>query len=813
MFQSPPSPKEKRRTGGVANNIPPDTGGSSLALALKAQWAVVVSSLNHHHGGSLMPPTSAAPSRRQHEAEVVRLLGVVRDIASRSSAATSGNNSGSASSKQLLDLDELVPLVLAMSIAPLPSVESQVAALQAVMAFVQAAAAGASNPANTSSSLQKVHLGSLLKKHAVLQGIEVALGSAATADVTLSLLELLLCLVSNYISVGESLLLAHDLMLFLCDALEVSSDVEVCFIASIFHAVCSFTDGPRVLVSLNAHHKLLSFLASNTNSNDRNPTSQTTALQVLVSLSIVCPSGLMQLARQASFARVLSRIASEKWLNPVQLACLFITNIAAANVNNSQDLVELTVALCRNNFWTHVACLVGKTSPRCSASASQALLAFTFHHAQLVSDAVVASSSAVHSILWKLLDDQDPVDPSGSRISRNFTALTLALFLAASPKARSVLRTLLTSHFSPVSTDNLRERCVACLMDIDDSFYDQVKFLTADGNSKAAPLSTGTEEIEVEEGVHGDDDTANVPSSRDATCGTAAQPPIGGAAPSSSTSAADHAKSGDHLHHQLPPALMQSRATRAKLIRIVRQVIRVYTAHDDGTVVVTSAADQQTSHSHPGAESRSKPPQQLKSVIFQEALEVIVQLAHHYSRNRPDNLRNPPSAFSSSSTASGLRPSSALGGADSRRSSSSSFSKPRLSSSSSSNPWSPPKKHAVDRTWSIEDLQRSDVLTFEIELENVASTIPLVQKRLEQHLEILGRTLLATSISFPRRRCVLQDLHQNVYPKISMFLGFILQQISSSRAVVKAIAECSRKIDSGNILQLYHATGLLTAAS
>jgi hypothetical protein len=793
MFQSPPQQLINRR--GTAAEIDPK--GSSLALALRAQWAVLVQSAP---GGR-----ATSVPRATHEAEIVRLLGCVKQMAASLSSTNgfrSGNTSsfgvpsgGAAGILKALDFDELLPLTLAMGIAPLPSVESQISALHALVAVIHATAASTSSSGPATGVLVKAQVCSLLKAHQALQGIEVALTSAATAEVTQALLELLLCIVSKFSPIAESLLAAPQLLGFLCDGVEVLSHPEVCFIASILQVLCQFTDGPRILVAMNAHHKLLTFLAANTNG-DRNVAAQTAVLQVLVSMSLSSPAGFLQITRQAAFARILLRLTSEKWLNPVQLSCLLLSNLSAAGPNGEETL-DLATALSRNGVWAAIASLIGKTLPRCSGAAAQAIYTFSIHHAGVIAEAVVSSKGAIHSMLYKLLDNADPVDVVGSRIGKNFTALSLAMFLASSVKARSVLRTVLSSHVSPVSTHALRDICVACLQDTSDSFFEPIRLCTNPNTiSNKSSQNYGeskTEEIEL------DDDGINAAAHHPIVNEKLLAPPSFTGEGTSGANAV-RPQSCPSSRSASATSVLAAKATRVKLIRVIRQFVRVHADLDDGTVVIATALPVPINGGTKSADSNSMfvggtpaPVPFQKSVMFQEALEVIVQLAHHYRHNRPATTKRGPSALTGKK---GLR-----------------FAEISAVDVARRNPWSPPVKHDVDRTWCIDDLQRTDVFTFEVDLENVPSGLPVVLQRLEQHTQDIGRALLSVSMSFPQRRCVLQDLHQNVFPKISMFISFILQQLSSSRAVVKAIAECSRKVDSGNILQLYRAAGLLTSAS
>jgi len=128
----------------------------------------------------------------------------------------------------------------------------------------------------------------------------------------------------------------------------------------------------------------------------------------------------------------------------------------------------------------------------------------------------------------------------------------------------------------------------------------------------------------------------------------------------------------------------------------------------------------------------------------------------------------------------------------------------------SSNPWRDVVKHDNSRTWSVNDVERSDIFVFQIGLDEAVSLLPRVISDLQNHVHTLQKMLKVTSVSQPQRRCLLLDLYHNVYTKMHHCLKYIFEQIGTSAVVTQVIAGSSRQITSSNVLELYHAIGLAT---
>eukprot|EP00455_Lapot_gusevi_P049849 TRINITY_DN7139_c0_g1_i1.p1 TRINITY_DN7139_c0_g1~~TRINITY_DN7139_c0_g1_i1.p1 ORF type:complete len:285 (+),score=-8.48 TRINITY_DN7139_c0_g1_i1:117-857(+) len=135
------------------------------------------------------------------------------------------------------------------------------------------------------------------------------------------------------------------------------------------------------------------------------------------------------------------------------------------------------------------------------------------------------------------------------------------------------------------------------------------------------------------------------------------------------------------------------------------------------------------------------------------------------------------------------------------------------SNSSSKNLWAAPTRHAVDRRWSVEHLERNDVYLFDCPVEQITPGLHEVMEGLSLHVARLKHELNLNSMSKPMRRCVLQDLYSHVYPTMLTCLQFIAQSLSSDEHAantIRMIADGggSRAISSANIVDIYHAVGL-----
>lgn len=132
-------------------------------------------------------------------------------------------------------------------------------------------------------------------------------------------------------------------------------------------------------------------------------------------------------------------------------------------------------------------------------------------------------------------------------------------------------------------------------------------------------------------------------------------------------------------------------------------------------------------------------------------------------------------------------------------------------SSAFTNPWAPVRKRHPGRQWGVEALQRDDVLLFYIDTaemqekglqDALAAATAHVQYLLEQ------RRLCPTAMV--ARRCALNDLYVNAYPKLFLMLRHMWDCVqatspSFSPSVRRLLLQHQTVIHSGNILQVFDA--------
>lgn len=118
------------------------------------------------------------------------------------------------------------------------------------------------------------------------------------------------------------------------------------------------------------------------------------------------------------------------------------------------------------------------------------------------------------------------------------------------------------------------------------------------------------------------------------------------------------------------------------------------------------------------------------------------------------------------------------------------------------------------RQWGVKELQREDVLLFLVHYTHLMTELPDAIAAVEDHLYYLRRQLQLCPTRVVRRRCLLNDLYMNVYPKVHLFLRYVHQQARRSRSVLQLLSTFSGgTIHSGNVLDVYDAVGRCTGLS
>lgn len=126
-----------------------------------------------------------------------------------------------------------------------------------------------------------------------------------------------------------------------------------------------------------------------------------------------------------------------------------------------------------------------------------------------------------------------------------------------------------------------------------------------------------------------------------------------------------------------------------------------------------------------------------------------------------------------------------------------------------SNPFAAPAKRLHhERQWVVADLQRSDVVLFIVHFAHLMEELPQAIEAVADHMAFLQRQLQLCPTRDVQRRCLLNDVYLNVYPKIHLFLRYINQQARRSRVVLQLLSDFDGgTIHSGNVVEVYDAVG------
>ncbi|KAG5478451.1 hypothetical protein LSCM4_04684 [Leishmania orientalis] len=242
----------------------------------------------------------------------------------------------------------------------------------------------------------------------------------------------------------------------------------------------------------------------------------------------------------------------------------------------------------------------------------------------------------------------------------------------------------------------------------------------------------------------------------------------------------------------------------------------------------------------------------LGGLFVQDSMRVVLQLAQHYthvstqrgtsSRISPNQIRaakegqrrgaqmlrdlpggtrgsrsrstSPPLTPGLGASAMMGSPSAMFGTAPRFADSSSRIAKERNPFASATKPAEVRQEQQTRRQWGVKELQREDVLLFLIHYAHLMTELPDAIAAVEDHMYYLRRQLQLCPTRKVRRRCVLNDLYTNVYPKLHLFLRYINQQARWSRSVLQLISNFSGgTIHSGNVLDVYDAVGRCTGRS
>ena len=132
---------------------------------------------------------------------------------------------------------------------------------------------------------------------------------------------------------------------------------------------------------------------------------------------------------------------------------------------------------------------------------------------------------------------------------------------------------------------------------------------------------------------------------------------------------------------------------------------------------------------------------------------------------------------------------------------------------SKKNDWASPAPVGPQRTWSVHDLERADVFVFEVRMSSFQSDLQAAESDLHAHLSKLSQSLQVCSISNVRRRLLLNDLYDNVYPAVMMFLKYIGNTSAKHEHALSTLESYLTStsnyqvVDSSNLQEIYHLLG------
>lgn len=794
----------------------------SFTIALRAQWSFIVQQLKATQQHQQSSPQRGEVSRLAVSSgldkEIARVLAAIRSDVLRAAQ----------------EAEELLPLLMALSIAPLPTESTQSLASE-VLAKVLVVVSKTAHP--------KVMEGFIVQ-HKVLAALELALNSATSAEIMTGLLELLFAVVTVSASAATELLGNPGLVKFLLASLPGAVvAAHVCYIGAILQTLCRLRDAPSILCSYSTHHKLLSYLYEMLHVTDDPPQASATATSVSIImravLLLVKGSSLSfrSLMSQPPFFRVLTSLLESSWADWASLACLMCSELlgeAFHGSNASEDsrkfldlfLGTLVLATDEGSAYRRppqqgcalltVVHLICAEETRLSAAAAQALFSAATRHPQRVSELVFASTTAVHNLLTAVLEpphllpsspsvpankdshnDAHAAEKKGLRITGALSAVSLCVLLMyGTARGRLDFSKHIAGRFSQTTKRemiaNVREMLTS---DLHLSFF---RALYVDGVKASRVAQSKSSRRKALRIRHSDNDNG-LDSDEDAE-----EERIRQQDRSIDGEGDDVWVNADHL--------------RGELLRCITECLSVDEDRNPPRHGSDSLLGQNTQVASSNRKVHEKQRDDVNLVrdeprlnihsshFFHQSIRVVVQLASHYAHSS-----------TSGGQALGVAATTHTVGGDNSTSEARSSSQKRRhfyspsSGTKNHNAWAPPQKHQVGRVWTISDLSRSDLFLFDCPLESITPGLDDTIEGLIAHVAKLSHELRLTSMSFPLRRCVLQDLYLNVYPTMTHCLQFLSQELGGNQTAVRTLLEGSHSVNSANVLDLYHAVGIASS--
>lgn len=123
------------------------------------------------------------------------------------------------------------------------------------------------------------------------------------------------------------------------------------------------------------------------------------------------------------------------------------------------------------------------------------------------------------------------------------------------------------------------------------------------------------------------------------------------------------------------------------------------------------------------------------------------------------------------------------------------------------NPWAPTQKLHQGRQWGRESLKPSDVLLFYSECtQDIEAQLMEILEAITAHTAHLHEERRVCPTTHVVRRCILQDLYCNVYPRLFSVVQRMAFWYRSSPTVQRLLHKAGTALHSGNILEIFDAT-------
>ena len=626
------------------------------------------------------------------------------------------------------------PVVAAMSISPVPTLDAQLKSLK----VFKTAVAAISNSSPSAAAL----LAKLFRSHNVLDGFGLAMKSAVDGheDIVFgSLVEALFVCSATNRSLAQQLL-CSEIVGDLSRYVRVAPTSEsMYFLLSLLRVVA--LDGSRdhssmILASHHVHEELFQLVKRNVSGNEAEATATIhgLAFQLLSILLQNCPSAFGEVLSDATLPSFLHSVILSPWSEVLCGVSQFIRSVFLMMPRS-----DLSSGLLASEVAEGLLMLVNCSTPHVAANAAAAVRSLVLHGGSNAGRKVVCGRIGMHSLLTVLLDDSlgRPDATADLRILRSETALCLGIFVASSRVNRDLLAQRLRQFFSPHSLQLLREAVLDGINDYHSSIF----------------ASWPIEDI----------------ASRDVVL----QWIDDGIAPRTT---------GEVFHRQemvkeatLNEKISLSKHEKAVLSTIVGSVV------DFGLFVQQLLCHAvEIAFAGAAAPDNSRKPRTVDltggnaAETSDKALKLLLQFARFYGKPLLS------------------KPSSGRGGK---------ISKER-------NVWEPKKAHEPShRTWTISIVERKDLFSFRCDIACLKDDLHRVQNEITQRIRRVHAELQTCPNSKIERRTFLEDLYENVLPKVALcfkFLSALCGQEQGVQAIAAVLSERGDTfVDAGNLHDLY----------